>query len=146
MNVDIPPGTGDAQHTISQRVPLSGAVVVTTPQDIALIDARKGLSMFKKVNVPIIGIIENMSGFVCGHCGETTDVFKRGGGEKTAEVLGCHFLGRVPLDPAIMQGGDSGVPVVEAEPDGPHAASFRAVAEAVVASAAANMPPKLSIF
>lgn len=146
MIVDLPPGTGDAQLTISQRVPLSGAVVVTTPQDMALIDARKGLSMFKKVNVPIVGIIENMSGFVCSHCGETTDVFKRGGGEKTAEVLGCNFLGRVPLDPAIMHGGDSGVPVVEAEPDGPHAESFRKLSEAVVAAAAANMPPKLSIF
>lgn len=146
MIVDLPPGTGDAQLTISQRVPLSGAVVVTTPQDIALIDARKGLAMFRKVNVPIVGIIENMSGFVCGHCGETTDVFKRGGGEKTAELLESTFLGRVPLDPAIMAGGDAGVPVVEAEPDGPHAESFRKVAEAVVAAAAANAPPKLSIF
>ena len=146
MIVDLPPGTGDAQLTISQRVPLSGAVMVTTPQDIALIDARKGLSMFKKVNVPIIGIIENMSGFVCSHCGETTDIFKSGGGEKTAEVLGCTFLGRVPLDPAIMRGGDSGVPVVEAEPDGAHAESFRRLADAVVAAAAANQPPKLSIF
>jgi ATP-binding protein involved in chromosome partitioning len=144
--VDLPPGTGDAQLTISQRVPLSGAVIVTTPQDIALIDARKGLSMFQKVNVPIVGIIENMSGFVCAHCGETTDIFKRGGGEKTAEVLGCTFLGRVPLDPAIMNGGDAGVPVVEADPDGAHAASFRRVAEAVVAAAAANTPPRLSIF
>lgn len=146
MIVDLPPGTGDAQLTISQRVPLSGAVVVTTPQDIALIDARKGLSMFNKVNVPIVGIIENMSGFVCGHCGETTDVFKRGGGEKTAEVLGCNFLGRVPLDPAIMSGGDAGKPVVEADPDGAHAESFRRVADAVVTAAAANTPPRLSIF
>ncbi len=146
MIVDLPPGTGDAQLTISQRVPLSGAVVVTTPQDIALIDARKGLSMFKKVNVPIVGIIENMSGFVCSHCGETTDVFKRGGGERTAELLGCNFLGRVPLDPAIMLGGDCGVPVVEAEPDGVHAASFRQLSDAVVAAAVANTPPRLSIF
>ncbi|MCP4202924.1 MAG: Mrp/NBP35 family ATP-binding protein [bacterium] len=146
MIVDLPPGTGDAQLTISQRVPLSGAIVVTTPQDIALIDARKGLSMFKKVNVPIVGIIENMSGFVCAHCGETTDVFKRGGGEKTAEVLGCNFLGRVPLDPAIMHGCDAGVPVVEAEPDGAHAESFRKLADAVVAAAVANTPPRLSIF
>ena len=146
MIVDLPPGTGDAQLTISQRVPLSGAVIVTTPQDISLIDARKGLSMFKKVNVPIVGIIENMSGFVCGHCGETTDIFKSGGGEKTAEVLACNFLGRIPLDPAIMLGGDSGVPVVEAEPEGAHARSFRAVADAVVEAAVANTPPRLSIF
>ncbi len=146
MIVDLPPGTGDAQLTISQRVPLSGAVVVTTPQDIALIDARKGLAMFRKVNVPIVGIIENMSGFVCSHCGETTDIFKRGGGETTAELLESTFLGRVPLDPAIMEGGDSGVPVVVAQPEGPHAESFRRIAEAVIAAAAANVPPRLSIF
>ncbi|MFQ5525615.1 MAG: P-loop NTPase [Thermoanaerobaculia bacterium] len=146
MIVDLPPGTGDAQLTISQRVPLSGAVVVTTPQDIALIDARKGLAMFRKVSVPVVGIIENMSGFVCAHCGETTDIFKRGGGEKTAELLESTFLGRVPLDPAIMEGGDSGIPVVEAQPEGPHAESFSRIADAVVAAAAANARPRLSIL
>lgn len=144
--VDLPPGTGDAQLTISQKVPLSGAVIVTTPQDIALIDARKGLAMFRKVNVPVVGIIENMSTFVCPHCGEETDVFKSGGGERTAEILGCPFLGRIPLDPAIVEGGDAGRPVVVAAPDGPHAASFERVARAVVDEAARHEPPKVSIF
>ncbi|MDX1502047.1 MAG: Mrp/NBP35 family ATP-binding protein [Thermoanaerobaculia bacterium] len=144
--VDLPPGTGDAQLTISQRVPLSGAVVVTTPQDIALIDARKGLAMFRKVNVPVIGIIENMSGFVCPHCGEETEVFKRGGGEATAQLLGCPYLGSVPLDPAIVRGGDGGVPAVAEDPDGPHGRSFEAVAQAVVAEVSRSRRPKLSIF
>jgi len=146
MIVDLPPGTGDAQLTISQKVPLSGAVIVTTPQDIALIDARKGLAMFRKVNVPVVGIIENMSSFVCPHCGEQTDVFKRGGGERTAEILKCAFLGRIPLDPAIVEGGDAGQPVVVAHPDGPHAESFAGLARAVVEEAAKHQPPKLSIF
>ena len=146
MVVDLPPGTGDAQLTISQRVPLSGAVIVTTPQDIALIDARKGLAMFRKVNVPVLGIVENMSTFVCPSCGEETDIFKRGGGESTAELLGCRFLGRIPLDPAIVRGGDAGVPVVVAEPEGPRAQSFRELAEAVAAETARQQPPKLSIF
>ena len=144
--VDLPPGTGDAQLTISQKVPLSGAVIVTTPQDIALIDARKGLAMFRKVNVPVVGIIENMSSFVCPHCGEETDVFKQGGGERTAKLLDCAFLGRIPLDPAIVEGGDAGRPVVVAAPDGPHAESFQRVAKAVVEEAARQTPPKLSIF
>ncbi len=144
--VDLPPGTGDAQLTISQKVPLSGAVIVTTPQDISLIDARKGLAMFQKVNVPVVGIIENMSTFVCPHCGETTDVFKRGGGERTAEFLGCSFLGRIPLDPAIVEGGDSGEPIVVSQPEGPHADSFRSVAEAVVVEVSKRQAQKLSIF
>ena len=144
--VDLPPGTGDAQLTISQRVPLSGAVVVTTPQDIALIDARKGLAMFRKVNVPVIGIIENMSGFACPHCGEETEVFKRGGGESTAELLGCPFLGRVPLDPAIVRGGDDGQPAVAADPQGSHAKVFETLAQAVVAEVSRSRKPKLSIF
>jgi ATP-binding protein involved in chromosome partitioning len=144
--VDLPPGTGDAQLTISQKVPLSGAVIVTTPQDIALIDARKGLAMFRKVNVPVIGIIENMSGFVCPHCNQATDIFKSGGGERTAEALGCAFLGRIPLDPAIVAGGDDGRPVVVELPDGPHAQSFERVARAVVEEAAEHRPPRLSIF
>ena len=144
--VDLPPGTGDAQLTISQKVPLSGAVIVTTPQDISLIDARKGLAMFQKVNVPVVGIIENMSTFVCPHCGETTDVFKRGGGERTAELLGCSFLGRIPLDPAIVEGGDSGEPIVVLQPEGPHADSCRSVAEAVVVEVSKRQAQKLSIF
>ena len=144
--VDLPPGTGDAQLTISQKVPLSGAVIVTTPQDISLIDARKGLAMFQKVNVPVVGIIENMSTFVCPHCGEATDIFKRGGGERTSELLGCSFLGRIPLDPAIVEGGDAGEPIVVSQPEGPHAESFRSVAEAVVVEVSKHQAQKLSIF
>jgi ATP-binding protein involved in chromosome partitioning len=144
--VDLPPGTGDAQLTITQKVPLSGAVIVTTPQDVALIDARKGLAMFRKVNVPVVGIVENMSTFVCPHCGRETDVFKRGGGERTAEVLDTPFLGRIPLDPAIVEGGDAGVPIVVAQREGPYADAFRRVAEAVVAEVAKTADrPKLSI-
>lgn len=145
--VDLPPGTGDAQLTLSQRVPMSGAVIVTTPQDVALIDARKGLAMFQKVNVPVVGIIENMSTFICPHCGKATDIFKSGGGEHTAEVLGTPFLGRIPLDPAIVEGGDSGTPIVVAQPSGPHAAAFGTIADAVVAQVAAHAAeqPRLSI-
>ncbi len=133
MVVDLPPGTGDAQLTLTQKVPLTGAVVVTTPQDLALADARKGLAMFRKVNVPVVGIIENMSTFVCPHCGETTDIFKHGGGKRTAEELDCVFLGDIPLDPAIMLGGDSGEPIVMQQPEGPHAEAFGVVADAVMA-------------
>ncbi len=145
MIVDLPPGTGDTQLTLTQKVPLSGAVIVTTPQDVALIDARKGLAMFRKVNVPVVGIVENMSGFVCPHCGERTDIFKEGGGERTAEVLGTAFLGKIPLDPAIVQGGDSGEPIVVSAPEGPHGEAFRIVAEAVRAEVAKRQRPKLRI-
>ena len=147
MIVDLPPGTGDAQLTITQKVPLSGAVVVTTPQDVALIDARKGLAMFRKVNVPVVGIVENMGTFVCPHCGEATDVFKSGGGERTAEVLGTAFLGTIPLDPQIVAGGDEGKPIVVSQPEGSHAEAFRRVAEAVAEEAArgASERPKMSI-
>ena len=144
--VDLPPGTGDAQLTLSQRVPLSGAVIVSTPQDIALIDARKGLAMFEKVAVPVIGIIENMSTFVCPHCGEETDIFKRGGAERTAELLDCTFLGRIPLDPAIVAGGDAGEPIVVSQSDGSHAQAFAVVAEAVVAEVKKRQAPKISIL
>ena len=145
--LDLPPGTGDAQLTVTQRIPLAGAVIVTTPQKVALIDARKGLAMFRKVNVPVIGIVENMSGFVCPHCGETTDVFKKDGGKRTAELLETAFLGAIPLDPKIVLGGDAGVPITVAEPQGPHAAAFRHVAEAVVEEVARQdeMKPRLSI-
>jgi len=145
--LDLPPGTGDAQLTVTQRIPLAGAVIVTTPQKVALIDARKGLAMFRKVNVPVIGIVENMSGFVCPHCGEITDVFKKDGGKRTAELLETAFLGAIPLDPKIVLGGDAGVPITVAEPQGPHAAAFRHVAEAVVEEVARQdeMTPRLSI-
>ena len=126
MVVDLPPGTGDAQLTIAQRVPLSGAVIVTTPQDIALIDARKGLAMFRKVNVPVLGIIENMSYFICRHCGEREEIFGHGGGKKTAGMLGVPFLGEVPIDPKVVIGGDTGEPIVVAEPSSPAAVAFKA--------------------
>lgn len=145
MVVDLPPGTGDAQLTLSQKVPLSGAVIVSTPQDIALIDARKGLAMFHKVHVPVLGIVENMSTFICPHCGEATDVFKRGGAERTAEELESSFLGRIPLDPAIVAGGDAGEPIVVSEPDSRHSAAFREVAEAVVTEVAKQPRQQVSI-
>jgi ATP-binding protein involved in chromosome partitioning len=145
--LDLPPGTGDAQLTVTQRIQLAGAVIVTTPQDVALIDARKGLAMFRKVNVPVIGIVENMSSFVCPHCGETTDIFRKDGGRKTAELLGTAFLGAIPLDPQIVLGGDAGVPIVVAEPKGPHGDAFRGIAQAVVAEVARQdeMKPRLTI-
>jgi len=147
MVLDLPPGTGDAQLTVTQRVALAGAVIVTTPQDVALIDARKGLAMFRKVNVPVIGIVENMATFVCPHCGHETNIFKKDGGRNTADLLGTAFLGSIPLDPKIVLGGDAGVPITVAEPKGPHAASFRQVAEAVVEEVArqTELKPKLSI-
>jgi ATP-binding protein involved in chromosome partitioning len=133
--VDLPPGTGDAQLTLTQKVALSGAVIVTTPQDVALIDARKGLAMFQKVNVPLIGLIENMSGYECPKCGHVEPIFKTGGGERTAEALNVPFLGRIPLDPRIALSGDAGMPIVAAEPDSASTAAFlelgKAVAKAV---------------
>src|SRR5881296_4025117 len=131
--VDLPPGTGDAQLTLSQLVPLCGAVTVTTPQEVALHDVRKGMMMFQKVNVPLLGLIENMSYFVCGHCGERTEIFSYGGGERAAEKLGLPFLGRIPIDPAIRAGGDSGMPIVVADPSSPQAKAFMTIASAMVA-------------
>ena len=130
--IDLPPGTGDAQLTLTQLVPICGAVTVTTPQEVALHDVRKGMMMFQKVNVPLLGIIENMSCFVCGHCGERTDIFSHGGGERAAEKLGIPFLGRIPIDPAIRAGGDSGMPIVVANPASPQAAAFREIAAKLV--------------
>jgi ATP-binding protein involved in chromosome partitioning len=126
--VDLPPGTGDAQLSISQLIPLHGAITVTTPQEVALHDVRKGLMMFQKVNVPLLGIIENMSYFVCGHCGERTEIFDSGGGERAANKLGLPFLGRIPIDPAIRAGGDAGVPIVVADPQSPQAKVFMEIA------------------
>jgi ATP-binding protein involved in chromosome partitioning len=130
--VDMPPGTGDAQLTMAQQVPLAGAVIVSTPQDLALIDARKGLAMFRRVDVPILGIVENMSTFICPHCGERTDLFGHGGARHEAEALGIPFLGEVPLDIAIRKTSDAGSPIIAAEPDGPPAAAFKAIANAVL--------------
>ena len=114
---DLPPGTGDIQLTLVQTIPLSGAVIVTTPQEVSLIDARKGLKMFEKVNVPVMGIIENMSYFIAPDTGKRYDIFGNGGGEKLAEELNTTFLGGIPLDPRIREGGDSGKPLVEILPD-----------------------------
>ena len=132
MIIDLPPGTGDAQLTLTQKVPLDGAVVVTTPQDVALIDARKGLAMFRKVNVPVLGIVENMSYFICRHCGEREEIFGHGGGRKTAEMLGVPFLGEVPIDPAVVVGGDSGEPIVATHPDSVAGQAFTELARQVV--------------
>lgn len=126
--VDMPPGTGDAQLTLAQNVPLKGAVIVSTPQDLSLIDARRGLAMFKKVNVPVLGIVENMSYFQCPHCGTKSDIFGHGGARHEAEKLQVPFLGEVPLHMAIRATSDAGNPVVDSEPDGPHAAIYRAIA------------------
>jgi len=134
--IDLPPGTGDAQLSISQLVPLSGAVVVTTPQEVALHDSRKGLVMFQKVNVPLLGIIENMSYYVCGKCGERTEIFSHGGGERAAEKLGVPFLGRIPIDPAIRVGGDAGMPIVVGDPASPQTKAFLDIASAIVAQLA----------
>ncbi len=143
--VDLPPGTGDAQLTLSQKVPISGAIIVTTPQDLALIDARKGLAMFRKVDVPVLGIIENMAGFNCPHCGETTHVFGAGGGERTADTLGCPFLGSIPLDPAVMAGGDAGTPVVAAGKVEAHVQAFHSLAKRVATEAEAQQESTVSI-
>jgi ATP-binding protein involved in chromosome partitioning len=129
--VDMPPGTGDAQLTLAQNVPLKGAIIISTPQDLSLIDARRGLAMFKKVNVPVLGIVENMSYFQCPHCGTRSDIFGHGGARHEAEKLGVPFLGEVPLHMAIRETSDAGTPVVVSEPDGEHAAIYRAIGERV---------------
>jgi ATP-binding protein involved in chromosome partitioning len=131
MVVDMPPGTGDAQLTMAQNTPLSGAVIVSTPQDLALIDARKGLNMFKKVSVPILGIVENMSYFTCTKCGERHDIFGHGGARKEAERLGVPFLGEVPLDMEVRLRSDRGEPIVATLPDSAHAAIYRDIARQV---------------
>ena len=130
--VDLPPGTGDAQLSLSQIVPLTGVVTVTTPQEVALYDVRKGMMMFKKVNVPLLGVIENMSFFVCGHCGERTEIFSFAGGERAAKKFEIPFLGRIPLDPAIREGGDAGRPIVVSDPNSPLTLAFQGVAEALL--------------
>ena len=132
--VDLPPGTGDAQLTLAQLVPLCGAITVTTPQEVALHDVRKGVMMFQKVNVPLLGIVENMSYFLCPYCGERSEIFSHGGGERAAEKLRIPFLGRIPIEPAIRQGGDTGSPLVVAQPDSAPAAAFRDIAGKVVAA------------
>ena len=129
--VDMPPGTGDAQLTLAQQTPLAGAVIVSTPQDLALIDARKGLNMFRRVDVPVLGIIENMSYFVCHKCGERHEIFGHGGAHMEADRLGIAFLGEIPLDPEMRWRSDAGQPIVVSNPDSVHAAIFRDIAAKV---------------
>ncbi len=130
--VDMPPGTGDAQLTMAQRVPLAGAVIVSTPQDIALLDARKGLNMFRRVDVPVLGIIENMSFFCCPNCGHRSDIFSHGGARRTAAELGCDFLGELPLVMAIRETSDGGTPIVMSQPDSAEAKAYGAIAAQVL--------------
>ena len=132
--IDLPPGTGDAQLTLSQLVPLSGAITVTTPQEVALYDVRKGMMMFQQVNVPLLGIIENMSFFLCPHCGERTEIFSHGGGERASAKFDIPFLGRIPIDPAIRAGGDIGMPIVAAQPGSPTTQAFKEIAAKLAAT------------
>ena len=148
--VDMPPGTGDAQLTMAQRVPLTGAVIVSTPQDIALLDARKGLNMFRKVDVPVFGIVENMSYFLCPHCGGRSEIFSHGGARREAEKLGVDFLGEVPLHIDIRETSDGGQPIVVSKPDSDFAKIYRSVAdkvwkkiEARLAGPAAQAAPRI---
>lgn len=148
--IDMPPGTGDVQLTMAQQVPLSGTVIVSTPQDLALIDARKGLAMFRKVGVPVLGIVENMSTFVCPKCGERSDIFGHGGAEHEAQRLGVPFLGAVPLDMDVRLRSDTGEPITATLPDSEHAKIFRAIAERTLteletAQRNAVRPPRLEI-
>jgi ATP-binding protein involved in chromosome partitioning len=138
--VDLPPGTGDAQLTMAQRVPLAGAVIVSTPQDIALLDARKAINMFRKVDVPILGVIENMSYFLCPSCGHRAEIFSHGGARRTAETFGVDFLGEIPLDLTIREETDAGRPPVVSQPDGPQAAAFLEAARAVMG----RLDPKMA--
>ncbi len=133
--LDLPPGTGDIQLTLAQAFPLTGAVVVSTPQDVSLKIARRGLRMMEQVNVPILGVIENMSGFTCPSCGTVTHIFHQGGGQAIAQELGVAFLGKVPLDPNVVDCGDDGRPLVRAAPDSPAAAAYRGIAAALTQTA-----------
>ena len=136
--VDMPPGTGDTQLTMAQNVPLAGAVIVSTPQDLALIDARRGIAMFNQVKIPLLGVVENMSYFVCPHCGGRTDVFSHGGARKEAEKLGVPFLGEVPLDIAIRANSDDGRPVIASMPGSPQSDALLGIAQRVADTLAAG--------
>jgi ATP-binding protein involved in chromosome partitioning len=131
--VDLPPGTGDVSLSMAQSVPMAGAVVVTTPQDVSVSDVRKAVAMFRQLNVPVLGVVENMSGFVCGHCGERTEIFGSGGGRRMADALGIPFLGEIPIDPTVRSGGDEGTPIVVSHPDSPAAKALSAIAGQVAA-------------
>ena len=146
--VDLPPGTSDAQLTLAQAVPISGAVLVTTPQQVAVLDVQKALAMFARMSVPVIGLVENMSAFVCPHCGEATEIFGRGGGERFARENDIEFLGGVPLDITVRQGGDAGIPVVAQREPGPAALALTALAKTIAARVsvrAARQQPVLTI-
>ncbi len=147
--IDLPPGTSDAQLTLAQAVPISGAVLVTTPQEVSLLDVQKAHAMLKRMNVPVTGIIENMAGFVCAHCGEVTDIFGRGGGERFAREHDIEFLGSIPLDVTVRQGADVGIPVVAQREPGPAAVALTSLAQTVAArmsvAAVRNEAPVLSI-
>lgn len=149
MVIDMPPGTGDTQLTISQRVGLTGAVIVSTPQDIALLDARKGLNMFRKVDVPVLGIIENMSYYVCPKCGDEAHIFGHGGAKAEAARLSTDFLGEIPLDIAIRETADAGEPIVVSKPNSPHAKAYRDLAakiwDKVQALQSGQKKPKISV-
>ncbi|MGD9812453.1 MAG: Mrp/NBP35 family ATP-binding protein [Parvibaculaceae bacterium] len=140
MVVDMPPGTGDAQLTLAQQTPLSGAVIVSTPQDLALIDARKGLAMFRKVSVPVLGIIENMSYFICSKCGERHEIFGHGGARAEADRLGVDFLGEIPLDADLRARSDRGEPIVATAPDSPHAAIYIDIGKKIWTALAGQSP------
>jgi ATP-binding protein involved in chromosome partitioning len=144
--VDMPPGTGDIQLTLSQKVPVTGAVIVTTPQDIALLDARKGLKMFEKVGIPIIGIVENMSTHICSNCGHTEAIFGQGGGEKMCKDFGVDFLGALPLTMSIREQTDSGRPTVVADPDGAVASVYKQIARKVAVKVAERAKDMTSKF
>jgi ATP-binding protein involved in chromosome partitioning len=131
--VDLPPGTGDAQLSLAQSIPLTGSVIVTTPQDVSIADVSRGIQMFRQLKVPVLGVVENMSGFVCSHCGQTTDIFGRGGGRELAARYRVPYLGEIPLDPTIRTGGGEGQPIMVAAPDGPVSAVFRQVASHIAA-------------
>jgi ATP-binding protein involved in chromosome partitioning len=144
--VDLPPGTGDIQLTLAQKVPVTGAIIVTTPQDIALIDARKGLKMFEKVGIPILGVVENMAIHICSNCGHAEHIFGSGGGERMSKDYGVELLGSLPLDIRIREQADSGKPTVVSEPDGPVAAIYRDVARKVAARIAKQSEDRSSVF
>jgi ATP-binding protein involved in chromosome partitioning len=147
--VDMPPGTGDIQLTLSQQVPVTGAVIVTTPQDIALMDARKGLKMFEKVGVPILGIVENMAIHVCSKCGHAEHIFGEGGAARMGAQYGVEVLGSIPLDIRIREQADSGHPTVVAEPDGDLATAYKAIARKVavrIAQQAKDMSLKMPVI
>jgi ATP-binding protein involved in chromosome partitioning len=144
--VDMPPGTGDAQLTLAQSVPLAGAVIVSTPQDLALIDAARGVAMFNKVAVPVLGVVENMSSFICPNCQHETPIFGHGGARIEADRLGVRFLGEIPLDMAIRVTSDEGRPIVMDQPNGPHAAAYRHIAEGVAAALAGGSERRAPII